>query len=291
MTTFYLQLLTNGVIAGSLYALFAVGLTLVYGVFRFINFAHGELIAWGAYLALLFSAPPFSLPLAAAMVPAVVITVGIGLLQDRLVYNPLRASGSISLLIASIGLSFFLRSTLQLFFGSDLRSYGVGLVRGVNFNGIIVTWVQLAILVTACVFLGFLYWLLKHTLLGKALRAVSDNRDLALIMGLPMTRIHTVVWTMASAFAAAGGILLALDTNLEPLMGLGNLIKAFAAVLLGGAGNVWGALAGGMFIGLAENLSVPFLSPGYKDFIAFAVVIVMLLFRPRGLFAHAEGVR
>lgn len=291
MTTFYLQLLANGLIAGSLYALFAVGLTLVYGVFRFINFAHGELIAWGAYLTLLFASEPFSLPLAAAVVPAVLVTMGVGLLQDRLVYHPLRKSSPISLLIASIGLSFFLRNTLQLFFGSDLQTYGLELSRGISLHGVIVTQVQLAILATACLFLGFLYWILNRTLIGKALRAVSDNMELAGLMGIPMTRVHTVVWALASGFAATGGILLALDTNLEPLMGLSNLIKAFAAVLLGGAGNVWGALLGGMFIGLAENMSVVFLSPGYKDFIAFAVVIAMLLLRPRGLFAVTGGVR
>ena len=110
-------------------------------------------------------------------------------------------------------------------------------------------------------------------------------------MGLPLKKVSYAVWVLAGIFAGSGGILMALDTNLDPNMGITNLIKAFAAVLLGGAGNVWGALFGGLFIGVAENLSVAFISPGYKDFIAFAVILIMLLFRPEGIFALAKGVR
>ncbi len=289
--TYYLQLLLNGVVAGSVYAMFAVGLTMVYGVFRFINFAHGELIAWGAYLVLLFYLGPFSLPLYAAIVPALLITVIIGLAQDRFVYKPLRHSGHITLLIASIGLSYLLRNAIRLIWGSDLMTYGLGLTRGITFAGLSITWIQLAMVGAALVFLGFLYILLNFTILGKSLRAVSDNMDLADIMGISMKRIGLTVWILASVFAGTGGILLALDTNLEPMMGLTNLIKAFAAVLLGGAGNVWGALLGGLFIGIAENVGVAFFSPGYKDFISFSVIILMLLFRPRGIFGIAGGVR
>ncbi len=285
------QLFVNGLFAGSVYALFAVGLTMVYGVFRFINFAHGELITWGAYATLLFTLPPLGWPVWLAAVPALAITVGLALLQDRWVYRPLRRSDRISLLIASIGLSFFLRSGVQLVFGSDLRTYGNALREGYELLGVVVTPIQLTMAATALLFLALLYWLLTRTLLGKALRAVSDNMDLAEIMGVPMDRVHRVVWVVSAGFAAAGGVLLALDTNLEPFMGLSGLIKAFAAVLLGGAGNVWGALLGGLFIGVAENMSVLVLSPGYKDFIAFAVVVVMLLFRPRGIFAVGAGVR
>ena len=281
----------NGLIAGSVYALFAVGLTMTYGAFQFINFAHGELIAWGAYLVLFFKGWPFHLPLIWAVIPALIMTAVLGLLADRLVYHPLRRADRVTLLIASIGLSFFLRSALQFCFTSDLRSYDLGLSRGMEFGGIFVTGIQLTMVAAAVIFLGGLYLLLTRTMVGKALRAVSDNMELAGIMGLPLTRVNLTVWTLASIFAAAGGILIGLDTNLEPHMGLANLIKAFAAVLLGGAGNVWGALVGGLFIGVAENLSVAFISPGYKDFVAFAVIVLMLLFRPRGLFALARGMR
>ena len=286
---YYLQLLTNGLIAGCVYALFAVGLTMAYGVFRFINFAHGELIAWGAYWTLLFSTPPFNLSLFLAVPAALVLTAAMALAADRFVYNPLRRADRITLLIASIGLSYFLRNALVFFFGADLETYRIGLSRGLDFGGLFITQVQLAMVATAVIFLAGLYLLLTRTLLGKSLRAVSDNLELSGIMGLPLKRIGRTVWILAGLFAASGGILLALDTNLEPNMGLINLIKAFAAVLLGGAGNVWGALIGGLFIGVAENMSVAFLNPGYKDFVAFLVIVIMLLFRPQGLFALVRG--
>ena len=264
---------------------------MVYGVFRFINFAHGELIAWGAYLALFFTRSPFSLPIYFAALPALVITALIGLAQDRFVFEPLRHGNRITLLIASIGLSYFLRNAIRLIWGSDLQTYGLIPTRGIEFAGLSITSTQITMMAAAVLFLGALYIVFTRTMLGKSLRAVADNMTLAQIMGITIKRVSVAVWVLASFFSAVGGILLAVDTNLEPMMGLTNLIKAFAAVLLGGAGNVWGALLGGLIIGIAENLSVAFISPGYKDFISFALIILMLLFRPRGIFGIWGGVR
>jgi len=288
---YYLQLILNGIIAGSIYALFAVGLTMVYGVFRFINFAHGELIAWGAYLALLFTQTLFSLSIYYAVLPALVLTIAIGLAQERYVYRPLRHGNRISLLIASIGLSYLLRNAIRIIWGSDLMTYGLKPTRGLAFAGLSITGTQISMMAAAVLFLGGLYFLFTRTMLGKSLRAVADNMELAAIMGINMKRVSLAVWSLASVFAGVGGILLALDTSLEPLMGLTNMIKAFAAMLLGGAGNVWGALLGGLFIGIAENVGVAFVSPGYKDFISFAIIILVLLFRPKGLFGILGGVR
>ena len=288
---YYAQLLLNGIIAGSIYALFAVGLTMVYGVFRFINFAHGELIAWGAYLALFFTRSPFFLPIYLAALPALVITAFIGLAQNRFVFEPLRHGNRITLLIASIGLSYFLRNAIRLIWGSDLQTYGLMPTRGIEFAGLSITSAQITMMAAAILFLGILYIMLTRTMLGKSLRAVADNLTLAQIMGITIKKVSVAVWVLASFFSAAGGVLLAVDTNLEPMMGLTNLLKAFAAVLLGGAGNVWGALLGGLIIGVAENISVAFISPGYKDFISFALIILMLLFRPRGIFGIAGGIR
>ena len=288
---YYLQLILNGIIAGSIYALFAVGLTMVYGVFRFINFAHGELIALGAYFALLFTQTLFSLPIYYAVLPALVLTIAIGLAQERYVYRPLRHGNRISLLIASIGLSYLLRNAIRIIWGSDLMTYGLKPTRGLAFAGLSITGTQISMMAAAVLFLGGLYFLFTRTMLGKSLRAVADNMELAVIMGINMKRVSLTVWSLASVFAGVGGILLALDTNLEPLMGLTNMIKAFAAMLLGGAGNVWGALLGGLFIGIAENVGVAFVSPGYKDFISFAIIILVLLFRPKGLFGILGGVR
>jgi branched-subunit amino acid ABC-type transport system permease component len=163
--------------------------------------------------------------------------------------------------------------------------------RGIEFAGLSITSAQITMMAAAILFLGILYILLTRTMLGKSLRAVADNLTLAQIMGITIKKVSVAVWVLASFFSAVGGILLAVDTNLEPLMGLTNLIKAFAAVLLGGAGNVWGELLGGLVIGIAENLSVAFISPGYKDFISFALIILMLLFRPRGIFGISGGIR
>jgi branched-subunit amino acid ABC-type transport system permease component len=291
VTIYYLQLITNGIIAGSIYALFAVGLSMVYGVFKFINFSHGELITWGAYLTWMFSSPPFSLPIYFAVIPALVITVGIGLGQDFFVYRTLRQSNPISILIASIGLSYLLRNAIRLCWGSDLQTFDLPLSRGILFWGVYITKAQILMMLSALLFFSILYFLLTKTLLGKSLRAVSDNMELSAIMGINMEKVTCTIWVLASVFAGAGGILLALDTNLDPMMGMNSLIKAFAAVLLGGAGNVWGALIGGLFIGIAENISVAFISPDYKDFISFGLIFILLLFKPRGIFGISEGVR
>lgn len=291
MTAYYLQLLANGIIAGSIYAMFAVGLAMVYGVFKFINFSHGELITWGAYLTLMFFSAPFSLPLGVAIAPALALTVALGLAQDVFVYRPLRHANPIAVLIASIGLSYLLRNGIRFCWGSDLRTFDLPLSQGLSLGGIYITKIQILMMGSALVFFCVLYLLLTRTLLGKSLRAVSDNMELSAIMGISMKRVTCTIWILAAVFAGTGGILLALDTNLEPMMGMASLVKAFAAVLLGGAGNIWGALLGGLFIGIAENIGVAFISPDYKDFIAFAVIILILLFRPRGIFGIAGGVR
>ena len=289
--TYYAQLVLNGVIAGSIYALFAVGLTMVYGVFRFINFAHGELIAWGAYLVLLFMHPPISLPLYLAVLPALLATMAIGVVQDRYVYQPLIHGNRITLLIASIGVSYLLRNAIRLIWGSDLMTYGIRPVRGILFAGLSITPTQILMIGAAVFFLSALYFLLTRTMLGKSLRAVAEHIELAAIMGINMKRVSLPVWVLASLFGGAGGFLLALDTSLEPMMGMPNMIKAFAAVLLGGAGNVWGALLAGLFIGIAENIGVAFFSPGYKDFISFALIFLLLILRPKGIFGVLAGVR
>jgi branched-subunit amino acid ABC-type transport system permease component len=288
LESYYAQLILNGVIAGSVYALFAVGLTMVYGVFRFINFAHGELIAWGAYLTLLFF---HFLPFSIAVIPAIALTIVLGIGQDRFVYGPLRKQGRITLLIASIGLSYLLRNALRLIWGSDLQTYGFEAVRGLSFGPFSITRTQLAMVIAALLFLAFLHAVLRFTLLGKSLRAAADNMELAEIMGINMKRVGTTVWSLSAVFAGVGGVLIGLDTSLEPMMGLTNLIKSFAAVLLGGAGNVWGALLGGLVIGIAENLGVAFFSPGYKDAVSFVLIVLLLLFRPAGIFGLISGVR
>ena len=278
----------NGILAGCIYALFAMGLTLIYGVLNFVNFAHGELIMWGAYFLYLLMGKPIGLPLPVALAPALFLTILLGMGMDRVVFRPLRKANRLTLLIAALGLSFFLRNGAQLFWGAEIRTYGFEIKRGMRFLGISLTINQVVIIITSLVVIALLYLLFHRSRLGKSMRAVSDNLELARVMGINSQKAIVSAWVIASILAGAGGILSALDTNLHPEMGLINLVKAFAATLLGGVGNLWGALLGGLVIGLAENLGVLIISTGYKDSIAFAIMVVMLLIRPSVLMGDKE---
>ncbi|MGV8079407.1 MAG: branched-chain amino acid ABC transporter permease [Syntrophales bacterium] len=275
-----LQSIVNGILAGCIYALFAMGLTLIYGVLNFVNFAHGELIMWGAYFLYLFVSEPFSLPLGVAVAPAILCTVCLGMVMDFAIFRPLRKADRLTLLIAAMGLSFLLRNAAQLFWGAEVRTYGLDISRGFQFLGVSLTAQQILIIVVTVICVIGVYLLFFRTSIGKSMRAVSDNLDLARVVGINARRSIRAAWIVSAALAGTGGILLALDTNLNPEMGVINLVKAFAATLIGGVGNLWGALLGGLLIGLAENLSVLVISPGYKDAVAFAIMVVILLTRP-----------
>ena len=286
--TYLFQSILNGILAGCIYALFAMGLTLIYGVLNFINFAHGEIIMWSAYFLFLLMVKPFELPLAVALAPSLFLAALLGMGMDRVVFRPLRQANRLTLLIAALGLSFFLRNGAQLFWGAEIRTYGFEIKRGLRFLGISLTINQVAIILTSLLCVLLVYLLFYRSRLGKSMRAVSDNLELARIMGIDSKRAIMTAWVMASVLAGAGGILLALDTNLHPEMGLINLVKAFAATLLGGVGNLWGALLGGLVIGLAENLGVLVISTGYKDAIAFGIMVLMLLIRPSVIIGDKE---
>ncbi len=285
---YLLQSILNGILAGCIYALFAMGLTLIYGVLNFVNFAHGELIMWGAYFLYLLMEKPIGLPLFLAFIPALLLTMILGLGTDRFVFRPLRQANRLTLLIASLGVSFLLRNGAQFFWGAEIRTYGFEIKRGMRFWGVSITSNQVAIIIASLVCIILLYLLFYRSRLGKSMRAVSDSLELARVVGIDSKRAIQLTWIIASLLAGLGGILLALDTNLQPGMGLINLVKAFAATLLGGVGNLWGALLGGIVIGLAENLGVLMISPGYKDAIAFGIMVFMLLIRPSVLFGKQE---
>jgi branched-chain amino acid transport system permease protein/neutral amino acid transport system permease protein len=286
--SFLLQSIFNGLLAGCIYALFAMGLTLIYGVLNFVNFAHGELIMWGAYFLYLFMAKPFDFPLPIALIPALFFTILLGMGMDRIVFKPIRQANRLTLLIAALGLSFLLRNGAQLFWGAELRTYGFEIKRGWRVLNMSITINQIAIIITTLLCIAIVYLLFHRSRLGKSMRAVSDNLELARVSGINTKRAIQFTWVLSSALACVGGILLALDTNLQPGMGVINLVKAFAATLLGGVGNLWGALLGGIIIGLAENLGVLVISTGYKDAIAFGIMVVLLLLRPPVLYGTQE---
>ncbi len=277
---YYLQTVVNGILAGCIYALFAMGLTLIYGVLNFVNFAHGELIMWGAYFLYLAMAEPFALPLYAAVPLALGMTALLGAAMDFALFKPLRKANRLTLLIAAIGLSFFLRNAAQLFWGAQVRTYGFEIRQGYRWLGVSLTPQQLAIIAISLICICGVYLLFFKSRMGKSMRALADNLDLARISGIHTGKVILSAWIISSLLAGVGGILMALDTNLNPEMGVVNLIKAFAATLIGGVGNLWGALIGGLIIGLAENIAVLFISPGYKDAVAFVIMVIILLARP-----------
>jgi neutral amino acid transport system permease protein len=281
----FLQYLVNGIILGSIIALTAIGLSLVYGILNLPNFAHGDYLTMGAYLAFFFSAS-VGLNLLLAAFAAMVLAAVFGVALDRIVWRPMRKkkAGLVTLLITSMGVAFALRYTIQLLWGSRIRTYGVPIQEGISIFGAKITPVQILIVIFAFTLVFLVHYVLQYTKTGKAMRALADNLDLARISGIDVDRVIIITWIVSSALAAAGGIMLGLDTHLRPVMGWNLLIVIFAAVILGGVGNPYGALAGGMIVAMSQELSVMILPAQYKPAVGFAILIAVLLYKPQGLF-------
>lgn len=288
-----------GVFLGSVLALGAMGLTLVYGVLRFANFAHGDLMSLGAYGALLALAllPPlpqvgpfsFGFEFLAALLFAFLFTGLAALLLDRLLYRPLRlrAAPAVILAMMAFAAAFLVRSLLYLLFGPDFAFYYTGRPRpAVDFLGVPVRPDQFFILGTSLLLVLLLHLLLTRTKLGKAMRATADNPELARASGIPTERVAVWTWFLAGGLAGVAGTLLGLDAQLRPEMGWFVLLPLFAAVILGGIGNPYGALAGAVVIGVAQQVSSSFLNPAYGPGVAFVILILALFVRPEGLFSR-----
>jgi branched-chain amino acid transport system permease protein len=294
LSTFFQQVL-NGLSLGSIYALIALGYTMVYGILKLINFAHGEVFMIGAYAGYFaalglgvdtYGAAGFPLYLAAlvlvlAMAASALLGVGIELFA----YRPVRSAPRLTPLITAIGVSLFLQNAAMLAFTPNPRPYPA-ILSEVRFElgGVIVTNVKVTIFVVAIALMVGLHWFIQRTWTGKAMRAVSTNIDAARLMGIDTNRIIRATFAVGSSLAAAGGILFGLDQIvIHPLMGMLTGLKAFVAAVLGGIGNIRGAVLGGLLIGLAEQLTAGYLSPDYRDAITFVILIVILIARPEGL--------
>jgi branched-chain amino acid transport system permease protein len=283
------QLILNGIIAGGIYALIAIGFSMTYGLLRFLNIAHGSLYVIGAYLAYL----SFSngVPIVGAFILAVIGAAIIGAAMNYSVFKPLRdrKSSSLILLLASLGIFIFVENFIIGAFGAEVKTIRTGpITQGMEFFGAIITQTQVVIIAVAFVTLFLVEVFLQRTKLGKAMRATADNKDVAQVIGIDIERITTYTFALGSALAASAGVLIAIEQNLEPTMGLNAIIKGFTAGVVGGLGSVRGAVAGAFLLGLVENIGIWFLPSGYKDAIAFVVLIVFLLFRPQGLFGRKE---
>jgi len=283
--------LIPGIVLGSIYALGAIGITLTFGILRFANFAHGEIMTFGVYVTLtliwLTGFHPLALlPLAMAVTSLFVLGI------DRVFYKPLRASPTIILVMASFGMMLMVRSVIQFGWGVQLQSLQPGIQRPwVLLDALRISPKHVMIVISALVLMMAVHYLLTRTKIGKAMRATSDNPELAALTGIDTEQVIRATWIMGASLAVAAGVFLGLDTHVETMMGFKLLLPMFAAAILGGIGKPYGAVAGGLVIGIAEELSaypwigtVPLLPPGYKAGVAFAIMVAMLIWRPQGLF-------
>jgi branched-chain amino acid transport system permease protein len=292
-----LQNLLNGIAAGSIYALIALGYTMVYGILKLINFAHGDVFMLGSfvgYYAGNFAARHMETgPLAAAaiMLAAMVVCGAFGYLNERIAYRPLRNVPRIASLITAIGVSFLLEYGGQFVFGADPKFFPTLIPKHIiNFQGIATTNYQLIVLAVALVFMLILQYIVYATKFGRAMRAVSFNYEIASLMGIPTDRIISMTFVLGSVLAAVAGILFGLSyPKIDPLMGIMPGLKAFVAAVLGGIGNVPGAVVGGLIIGVIEAFVGGSSFSNYRDAIAFVILIVILLFRPSGLFGKYQA--
>jgi len=283
------QLLLNGLIAGSIYALIALGFAVIYKTVRFFHLAHGVVYTSGAYLAytLVIQLGVNSIvSFFFASILAGIIGVGI----DRLVYRPLRKQKAANLvfLIASFGVFIFIQNLLQLIYGAQILTIRTGPVKeGHHILGAVITDTQILILVVCCALFGLLWVFIRRARLGKAMRAVADDPVAASVVGIYPEKIIFASFALGSALAGAAGILISLETNIEPTMGFNAILKGIIASIIGGIGSIPGAVAGGFFLGIAENLGIWKIQAGWKDSIAFAILIIFLLIRPGGIFGVA----
>lgn len=279
----------------------AVGLSLTFGILNFANFAHGDIMTLGAFLALVcltlmqalripattFGALSFGLPMVLALMMAMVLTGGVAILIDRILYRRLRKSGRIVLLIASVGVAFGLRNVIQFIWGPLPQYYSaeIQLARKIPLLGIRIKPDQIFIIGLAAFLVGMLHLFLQKTKTGKAMRATSDNIELARVSGINIDRVILYTWIIGAALAAAAGVLGGLENKfITPNSGWEMLLPIFAAVILGGIGSPYGAIAGGMIIGLSEEISTAFISTAYKPAVPFVIMVAVLLIKPRGLF-------
>jgi len=277
-----LQILIYGVVLGAIIALGAIGVSLLFGILRFAHFAHGDLMTLGAYLAL--AALGLGLPLWVGIFVAMAGTAAAALAIDRALYRPLRRRTPIVLLISSFGVALMLRSLILIIWGPTNLVYESGIQIPYRIGDLRIKPDQIAILIAAIAIVAALHLFLQRTKMGKAMRATADNMDLARTSGIDVEHVIRWTWIIGGALAAAAGALYAMDTRLNTVLGWGLLLPIFAAAILGGIGRPYGAIAGGLVIGIVEELSTLILSPAYKSASAFAIMVALLILRPTGLF-------
>jgi branched-chain amino acid transport system permease protein len=279
------QLLINGIIAGTIYALIALGFTIIYRTIKFFHFAHGVIYTAGAYLAFTFFILLGISPIISFFLSIVLASL-LGIAIDRFVYHPLRKNNAPNLvyLIASFGVFIFLQNLLQLIFGAQILTLRTGPIKeGHHILGAVITDIQILIIIVSLILVLLTWLFIQKSKLGKAIRAVSDDPVGARVVGINSEKIIITAFAIGSALAGVAGILISLETNIEPTIGFNAILKGIIASIIGGIGSIPGALFGGIFLGFAENLGIWKIQAAWKDTIAFVILIIFLLLRPSGI--------
>lgn len=286
----FVQTVWDGISTGGVIALVAVGLSLVFRISRFINVAHVDLATVAAYVTLLATGSvALAFPLAAVV--GVIVVMGVGLLTYLLVYRRLAGELSITLIIASIGVAFFLRYLVTFIWGSNQLAFDLPVLRSIRVAGLRMAPIDIAIVAIALIVFVGLAIILRYSAFGRALRAVADNPELARVSGVAVDRVVTRMWLVGSALAAVGGIALAAKTVITPYLGWHLLLPAFAAMILGGIGSVGGTLLGALVIGVVGELAAMYWLPTYRLTATFGVLVLVLMLRPQGLLGKREVAR
>ncbi len=282
-----LQHMANGISLGSLYALIAIGYTMVYGILRLINFAHGDIFMMATYFAF-YSVATFNLPWYLSFAIAILLTTALGVLVENLAYKPLRDAPRISILISAIGASFLIQNLAIIIFGGRPKAFPVSelFTKVIKVGNISIQRLFFIIPITTIVLLFMLLYIINHTKTGMAMRAVSKDHETTRLMGINIDRTITVTFGIGSALAAIGGMMWGLKfPQIQPLMGVVPGLKCFIAAVIGGIGNISGAVIGGFILGVGEIMLVALLPnlTGYRDAFAFILLILILLFKPTGI--------
>ncbi len=289
-----LQQLINGITIGSFYALVALGYTMVYGVLKLINFAHGDLFMWGAYVGLTGlsflvawvgqSGPGLIFPVSVLVIVTIAM---IGVLVERIAYRPLRSAGRLAPVISALGVAFILESLARNIYGASWKTYPTGLVpsgRVAILGGVRVSVMQVLVLVVSFLLMALLYLFVYRTRIGTAMRAVSLDHEVSRLMGIDVDGIIATVFLIGPGLGGLAGLIVGLYYgSFDFTLGWGFGLKAFISAILGGIGNIPGAMLGGMILGIIETLGAGYVSPQWKDVIAYAILILILIFRPTGL--------
>ncbi|MBE3589909.1 MAG: branched-chain amino acid ABC transporter permease [Firmicutes bacterium] len=284
-----LQFIANGVVVGAVVAVTAVGLTLVYSILKLTNFAHGDMVTFGAYVALLLNLS-LGLDIWWTLPPAFLAGALLGVLGDRLIWSRMRRrqAGSVSFIVASIGLALALRNLIVFFFGAQTQHFRlpVEMRQPLGPLPVKLTPDEVHVIVAAVVLFAGVHALLRYTTIGRAMRAMADNPSLSWVSGVDVDRVITWTWILGGGLAAVGGVLYGMIRPIDPNMGWFLLLPMFAAIILGGIGNAYGAAVGGVLIGIIQEASVMFLPAEYRLAVGFLAMIAVLLTYPRGLFGE-----